>query len=86
MFEKQARWDELAALLGDEAEQTLDIEARISLEKALAKLHEQKRKDPVATGEAWARIAALATGDEEAITQRRAASSSRRPARTWRFR
>ncbi len=68
MFEKQARWDELATLLGDEAEQTLDIEARISLEKALAKLHEQKRKDPVATGEAWARIAALATGDEEAIS------------------
>jgi len=67
MFEKQARWDELAALLGDEAEQTLDIEARISLEKALAKLHEQNRKDPVATGEAWARIAALATGDEQAI-------------------
>ena len=66
-FEKQARWDELCALLGDEAEQTLDIEARISLEKSLAKLHEQKRKDPVATGEAWARIAALATGDEEAI-------------------
>ena len=67
MFEKQSRWDELAGLLGDEAEQTLDIEARISLEKALAKLHEQKRKDPVATGEAWARIAALATGDDEAI-------------------
>src|SRR6478735_2033642 len=67
MFEKQSRWDELANLLGEEAEQTLDIEARISLEKALAKLHEQKRKDPVATGEAWARIAALATGDEEAI-------------------
>ena len=68
MFEKQARWDELAMLLGDEAEQTLDIEARISLEKALAKLHEQKRKDPAATGEAWARIAALATGDEQAIS------------------
>ena len=68
LLEKQARWDDLATLLGDEAEQTLDIEARISLEKALAKLHEQKRKDPVATGEAWSRIAALATGDEEAIT------------------
>ena len=68
MLEKQARWDELATVLGDEAEQTIDIEARISLEKALAKLHEQKRKDPVATGEAWARIAALATGDEEAIS------------------
>ena len=68
LLEKQARWDELATLLGDEAEQTLDIEARISLERGLAKLHEQKRKDPVAAGEAWGRIAALATGDEEAIT------------------
>src|SRR5262249_25112229 len=48
--------------------QTVDTEARISLEKALAKLHEQKRKDPVATGEAWARIAGLAPGDEEAIS------------------
>jgi Tfp pilus assembly protein PilF len=68
LLEKQSRWDELAALMADEAEQTLDIEARISLEKALAKLQEQKRKDPFATGEAWTRIASLATGDEEAIT------------------
>ncbi|MEO7032834.1 MAG: hypothetical protein ABI548_03300 [Polyangiaceae bacterium] len=68
LLEKQTRWDELAILQAEEAEQTLDIEARISLEKALAKLHEQKRKDPLATGEAWARIASLATGDEEAIT------------------
>jgi hypothetical protein len=68
LLEKQSRWDELATLLAEEAEQTLDVEARISLEKALAKLHEQKRKDPVATGEAWSRIAALAAGDDEAIT------------------
>ncbi|HEX7450986.1 MAG TPA: hypothetical protein VF294_01800, partial [Polyangiaceae bacterium] len=68
LLEKQSRWDELATLMADEAELTLDIEARISLEKALAKLQEQKRKDPFATGEAWARIASLATGDEEAIT------------------
>lgn len=68
LLEKQTRWDELATLMAEEAEQTLDIEARISMEKALAKLHEQKRKDPVATGEAWGRIAALASGDEEAIT------------------
>ncbi len=68
LLEKQSRWDELAGLLADEAEQTPDIEARISLEKALAKLHEQKRNDPLATGEAWARIASLAAGDEEAIT------------------
>jgi cellulose synthase operon protein C len=68
LLEKQSRWDELATLMAEEAEQTLDIEARISLEKALAKMHEQKRKDPIATGEAWGRIAALASGDEEAIT------------------
>lgn len=68
LLEKQSRWDELATLLAEEAEQTLDVEARISLEKSLAKLHEQKRKDPVATGEAWGRIAALASGDEEAIS------------------
>ncbi len=68
LLEKQGRWDELAALLANEAEQTVDVEARISLEKAQAVLHEQKRKDPVATGEAWARIAALATGDEAAIS------------------
>jgi len=68
LLEKQSRWDELTTLMAEEAEQTLDIEARISLEKSLAKLHEQKRKDPIATGEAWGRIAALASGDEEAIT------------------
>ncbi len=68
LLEKQSRWDELATLMAEEAEQTLDIEARISLEKALAKMHEQKRKDPIATGDAWGRIAALASGDEEAIT------------------
>ena len=59
--------DELAAVMAQEAEQVVDVEARISLEKALAKLHESKRKDPIATGEAWARIANLASGDDEAI-------------------
>jgi hypothetical protein len=68
LLEKQARWDDLATLLVEEAEQTPDVEARISLEKSIAKLHEQQRKDPLASGEAWARIAALAAGDEEAIT------------------
>ncbi|HVY27393.1 MAG TPA: hypothetical protein VHB79_12635 [Polyangiaceae bacterium] len=67
LLEKAQQWDELAAVMAQEAEQVLDVEARISLEKALAKLHEQKRKDPVATGEAWARIANLAGGDDEAI-------------------
>jgi len=67
LLEKGQQWDELAQVMAQEAEHVSDVEARISLEKSLAKLHEQKRKDPVATGEAWARIASLATGDEEAI-------------------
>lgn len=66
-LEKAGEWDALAQVLREEAEQTADVEARISLEKALAKLHEQRRKDPIATGETWARIAALAPDDEEAI-------------------
>ncbi|HYQ15034.1 MAG TPA: hypothetical protein VEQ58_04740, partial [Polyangiaceae bacterium] len=67
MLEKAQEWDKLAAVMTQEAEQETDVEARISLEKTLAKLHEQRRKDPIATGEAWARIASLAAGDEEAI-------------------
>ncbi|HYJ09933.1 MAG TPA: hypothetical protein VEX18_13015, partial [Polyangiaceae bacterium] len=67
LLEKGQQWDELAAVMAQEAEQELDVEARISLEKSLAKLHEQRRKDPIATGEAWARIAALTAGDDEAI-------------------
>jgi hypothetical protein len=67
LLEKSGQWDLLAEVLTEEAEQTSDVEARISLEKGLAKLHEQKRKDPIATGEAWARIAALSPDDDEAI-------------------
>ena len=66
-LEKTAQWDVLAEVLAQEAEQTEDVEARISLEKSLAKLHEQRRKDPIATGETWARIAQLTPDDEEAI-------------------
>ncbi len=68
LLERAGQWDDLATLLEQEAEQTTDIEARIALEKNLAKIHEQKRKDPVATGEAWARIAGLAPDDESALT------------------
>ena len=67
LLERGGRWDDLATLLEQEAEQTADAEARISMEKALAKIHEQKRKDPVATGETWARIAGLSPDDEVAI-------------------
>jgi hypothetical protein len=66
-LEKTAQWDVLAEVLAQEAEQTEDVEARISLEKSLAKLHDQRRKDPIATGETWARIAQLTPDDEEAI-------------------
>lgn len=67
ILEKAQRWDELATQYEQEAEQETDVEARISLEKQLAKLHETKRKDPVATGEAWARIASLSPDDDEAL-------------------
>jgi tetratricopeptide (TPR) repeat protein len=67
LLERTGRWDDVATLLEQEAEQTGDIETRISMEKSLAKLHEQKRKDPVAAGEAWSRIAGLAPDDESAI-------------------
>jgi cellulose synthase operon protein C len=68
LLERAQRWDDLATLLEQEAEQTADVEARISMEKSLAKLHEQKRKDPAAAGEAWARIARLTPEDEAAVT------------------
>src|SRR4029078_349284 len=68
LLERAGHWDDLATLLEQEAEQTGDVEARISMEKALAKIHEQKRKDPVATGETWARIAGLSPDDEVAIS------------------
>ncbi len=67
LLERANRWDELATLLEQQAEQETDVEGRISLEKQLAKLHETKRKDPAAAGEAWARIAALTPEDETAI-------------------
>ncbi len=67
LLERGNRWDDLASVLEQEAELETDIEARIGLEKGVAKLHEQKRKDPVSAGQAWARIAALAPEDETAI-------------------
>lgn len=67
LLERAKRWDDLTQLLQQKAEQTDDIEARLSIEKSVAKIHEQRRKDPVATGEAWARIAALVPDDDDAI-------------------
>jgi hypothetical protein len=67
LLEKGARWDDLAALLEQEAMGAADVEEKIALEKKLATLHEQKRKEPAAAAEAWARIANLAPQDETAI-------------------
>jgi hypothetical protein len=67
LLERANRWDDLARVLEQEAELIADVEARITAEKAVARLHEQKRKDPVGAGEAWTRIAALVPEDESAL-------------------
>jgi hypothetical protein len=67
LLERAGRWDDLTRVLEQEAELIADVEARITAEKAIARLHEQKRKDPVGAGEAWTRIASLVPEDESAL-------------------
>ncbi len=67
LLERSQRWDELATLLEQEANIESDVEAKITLEKRLAKLHEDKRKDLVQAGEAWIRICMLTPDDAVAI-------------------
>ncbi len=67
LLEKSQRWDELANVLEQEATIESDVEMKVSLEKKLARLQEDKRKDLVAAGEAWGRIARLVTDDDQAI-------------------
>jgi hypothetical protein len=67
LLEKGHRWDDLAVLLDQEVMDAPDSEEQIGLLKKLASMHEQKRKDPVAAGEAWARLAAILLGDESPI-------------------
>ena len=67
LLEKSQRWDELANLLEQEATIESDIDTKVLLEKKLAKLQEDKRKDLVAAGEAWARIARMLGDDDQAI-------------------
>lgn len=67
LLEKSGRWDELVQLLERQAEDEEDVERRVAMERTIAKIHEQKRKDPVATGQTWARIAVLLQDDESAI-------------------
>jgi len=67
LLEKSQRWDDLANVLEQEATIESDVETKVFLEKKLAKLQEDKRKDPVAAGEAWGRIARLVTDDDQAV-------------------
>ena len=67
LLEKGQRWDDLANLLDQEAAEAPDPEAQIALLKKLASMQEQKRKDPVAAGDAWNRMAGLMQGDESPI-------------------
>lgn len=67
LLEKSQRWDELANLLEQEATIEQDVDTKVMLERKLAKLQEDKRKDLVAAGEAWGRIARLLPDDDQAI-------------------
>ncbi len=67
LLEKAARWDELASVLEEEAMASTDTEEKLTLEKKLANLHEQKRKDVIAAAESWARIANLTPDDDQAL-------------------
>ncbi|MDX2054120.1 MAG: hypothetical protein SFV15_17100 [Polyangiaceae bacterium] len=67
LLEKAGRWDDLASLLEQRAELITDLEARLVVEKKAAKIHLEKRSDPVAAGTVWARIANLAPDDDAAM-------------------
>jgi tetratricopeptide (TPR) repeat protein len=67
LLEKSQRWDELANVLEQEATIESDIDTKVFLEKKLAKLQEDKRKDLVAAGDAWGRIARLVPDDDHAV-------------------
>ncbi|WP_438021272.1 hypothetical protein WMF18_20320 [Sorangium sp. So ce315] len=67
LLERSSRWDDLAALLEQEAAATPDVAQRIEIEKKLVSLHEQQRRDPIAAAEAWVRVAGLSPEDGAAI-------------------
>jgi tetratricopeptide (TPR) repeat protein len=66
-LEKNQRWDDLSLLLEYEASAQTDLEKKITLEKRLAALHEQKRQDFASAAEAWERIVILIPDDDQAI-------------------
>ncbi len=67
LLERTQRWDDLANLIEQEAAAESDVEKKIALEKKLAMLHENKRRDPAAAAEAWARISDLTPEDDRAV-------------------
>ncbi|MGD0527680.1 MAG: hypothetical protein ABSE49_21285, partial [Polyangiaceae bacterium] len=67
LLEKTQRWDDLANLLEQEATAEGDLEKKIGLEKKLATMQEQKRRDFGAAAEAWGRIANLTPEDDRAV-------------------
>jgi tetratricopeptide (TPR) repeat protein len=67
LLERTQRWDDLANLLEQEATAEGDLEKKIALEKKLATLQEQKRRDFAAAADAWGRIANLTPEDDRAI-------------------
>jgi tetratricopeptide (TPR) repeat protein len=67
LLERAQRWDDLAGLHEQEANAETDIEKKLTIEKKLATLHEQKRRDPTAAAEAWERIANLTPENDQAI-------------------
>lgn len=67
LLERAKRWDDLAVVLSNEAANTEDVEARITIERNLARVHSEHRHDAVSAGEAWARIAGLSPGDEDSL-------------------
>lgn len=69
LLEKGQRWDDLAALLEQEASAAADVEQRISLEKRLADLHEKKRGDKREAAEALLRVVSNSPKDEESLSR-----------------
>lgn len=67
LLERSQRWDDLANLLEQEATIESDVDTKVILERKLARLQEEKRKDLVGAGEAWARISRLVPDDDQAI-------------------
>ena len=67
LLEKASRWDELAAFLERRAAETSDLERKLTAEKRAADIHTRERQDPLAAGEAWARVSRLTPGEAAAL-------------------